>query len=317
MDDPDGDSADAQYYIFTRRSPHAGPARDLHSYSLEPNRIHFDDWAGHDNRDSAGGSEPSVAERHRMDMRRQTCNRSNVLAGGSSFPSISATVFVAGNAPSPVLNQVTVSGGGAPSSSHNDSTIIDNAGTLDAPTLTEPSNGAINLPLTPTLKWSTVTGATSYDVWLAAAPNPVFIKNVVSPTTEYIPEPLNMDTYYSWYVVAKSSGASGPPSAIRTFMTDAPPVVHHSKNLREYIRLNGRVIAIETPAALLATCLLAGVSMAAGVSTTLAVTLSAPAPPTAAVSVSPPAILRYYPCQRVSPSHPALQAPPLPLRRER
>src|SRR5204863_10051682 len=41
-----------------------------------------------------------------------TCTRSDVLATGASYPSITLTVSVAGNAASSVTNTATVSGGG-------------------------------------------------------------------------------------------------------------------------------------------------------------------------------------------------------------
>jgi uncharacterized repeat protein (TIGR01451 family) len=44
-----------------------------------------------------------------------TCTRSDVLSPGSSYPPITVTVNVSGNAPSQVTNQVTVSGGGSAS----------------------------------------------------------------------------------------------------------------------------------------------------------------------------------------------------------
>ncbi len=53
-----------------------------------------------------------------------TCSRSDVLAGGSSFPAITVTVNVAANAGSPLVNQATVSGGNAPSASTSDSTVV-------------------------------------------------------------------------------------------------------------------------------------------------------------------------------------------------
>lgn len=61
-----------------------------------------------------------------------SCNRSDVLASGSSYPAITATVNVAPTASSPQVNQATVSGGGSPTTSVNDSTVI----TAGTPTLT-------------------------------------------------------------------------------------------------------------------------------------------------------------------------------------
>ena len=61
-----------------------------------------------------------------------TCTRSDPLGGGASYPAITVTVNVLGNATSPQVNQVMVSGGGSSPASASDSTII-NIGT---PTLT-------------------------------------------------------------------------------------------------------------------------------------------------------------------------------------
>src|ERR1039458_255944 len=49
-----------------------------------------------------------------------TCTTNNVLAAGASYPAITVTVNVAGNATSPQVNSVSVSGGG----SATDSTIV-------------------------------------------------------------------------------------------------------------------------------------------------------------------------------------------------
>ncbi len=53
-----------------------------------------------------------------------TCTRVDALAGGASYPSITATVNVAANASTPQVNQVSVSGGGSSSASAQDSTTI-------------------------------------------------------------------------------------------------------------------------------------------------------------------------------------------------
>jgi len=52
------------------------------------------------------------------------CTRSDLLAGGASYPPITVTVNVAANASSPQVNQANVSGGGSASSAASDSTII-------------------------------------------------------------------------------------------------------------------------------------------------------------------------------------------------
>ena len=53
-----------------------------------------------------------------------TCTRSDVLAAGSSYPAITVTVNVAGNATSPQVNMVSVSGGGSATAMATDSTTI-------------------------------------------------------------------------------------------------------------------------------------------------------------------------------------------------
>ncbi len=53
-----------------------------------------------------------------------SCSRNESLPGGASYPSITVTVNVTGNAASPQVNQVSVQGGGAAEASASDSTTI-------------------------------------------------------------------------------------------------------------------------------------------------------------------------------------------------
>jgi uncharacterized repeat protein (TIGR01451 family) len=53
-----------------------------------------------------------------------TCTRSDVLVGGTSYPAIAITVNVAANATSPQTNQVSVTGGGSATANASDSTTI-------------------------------------------------------------------------------------------------------------------------------------------------------------------------------------------------
>ena len=53
-----------------------------------------------------------------------TCTRSDALSGGASYPAITVTVNVAGNATSPQTNSVTASGGGGGNASATDATVI-------------------------------------------------------------------------------------------------------------------------------------------------------------------------------------------------
>jgi uncharacterized repeat protein (TIGR01451 family) len=61
-----------------------------------------------------------------------TCTRTDALVGGASYPAITVTVNVLGNAASPQVNQVSVSGGGSAPASWSDSTLI----AIGTPTLT-------------------------------------------------------------------------------------------------------------------------------------------------------------------------------------
>jgi uncharacterized repeat protein (TIGR01451 family) len=53
-----------------------------------------------------------------------TCTRSDARNGGTSYPAITVTVNVTGNATSPQVNAVSVSGGGSANASITDSTVI-------------------------------------------------------------------------------------------------------------------------------------------------------------------------------------------------
>src|SRR6202021_1741293 len=56
------------------------------------------------------------------------CSRSDVLAGGASYPAITVTVNVAENATSPQVNTAGVIGGGSAPANASDSTVIETAG---------------------------------------------------------------------------------------------------------------------------------------------------------------------------------------------
>src|SRR5205814_989034 len=53
-----------------------------------------------------------------------TCTRADSLAGGASYPAITAAVNVAANATSPQVNAVSVSGGNSATANASDSTAI-------------------------------------------------------------------------------------------------------------------------------------------------------------------------------------------------
>lgn len=97
-----------------------------------------------------------------------TCTRSDPLAGGASYPAITATVSVANNAAASVTNQVTVSGGGALPATANDPTTI----IVPQPqTITFPSIAPVSFGVAPfTLN---ATASSGLPVSFAASPQVV------------------------------------------------------------------------------------------------------------------------------------------------
>jgi len=90
-----------------------------------------------------------------------TCTRSDALAGGASYPPITVTVNVAGNATSPQVNAVRLSFGISGSANTTDSTII-NSSALTV-TCSAPLSGTVGTPYF----WSTCTpsGGTAPYTW--------------------------------------------------------------------------------------------------------------------------------------------------------
>jgi hypothetical protein len=84
------------------------------------------------------------------------------------------------------------------------------------PSLSSPANGATGVSTSPTLSWSAVSGATSYDVYLGTG-TPALYTNTTS--TSVAASGLTAGTAYSWRVVAKNSCGSGPTSTTNTFTT--------------------------------------------------------------------------------------------------
>ncbi|MGK2857126.1 MAG: pre-peptidase C-terminal domain-containing protein [Thermoanaerobaculia bacterium] len=84
-------------------------------------------------------------------------------------------------------------------------------------TLSSPAAGATAVATSPSLSWSAVSGATSYDVYLSTASNPAFLKNVTTTSTSV--GPLTAGAVYYWTVTAKNACGAGPASATRSFTT--------------------------------------------------------------------------------------------------
>ena len=85
------------------------------------------------------------------------------------------------------------------------------------PTLITPANGATGVSLRPLMQWSAVSGATTYDVYIGAAPSPGYIGSI-SSTAVYI-SGLQSGTAYYWKIVARTpSGALS--STVASFRTN-------------------------------------------------------------------------------------------------
>ncbi len=80
-----------------------------------------------------------------------------------------------------------------------------------------PSNGATGVSTTPTLTWSSVSGATSYDVYFGTSSNPPYVTNV--GTASYSPGTLNPNTTYYWKIVPKNSCGSASGCSVWSFTT--------------------------------------------------------------------------------------------------
>ena len=97
-----------------------------------------------------------------------SCSRTDALAGDSSYPPISLTVNVAGNAPSYVENYVTVSGGGELWQSTNNNSAVDGTPILGTPgslSATALSGSQINLT------WTAAYNSTAYEVYRSTGIN--------------------------------------------------------------------------------------------------------------------------------------------------
>ncbi|HXN46112.1 MAG TPA: S8 family serine peptidase, partial [Bryobacteraceae bacterium] len=82
---------------------------------------------------------------------------------------------------------------------------------LALPVLISPANGASGVSFTPTLSWSAVAGATSYDIYLGTMVPPPAVSSTTA--TSYAPGVLYGSNVYYWRIVAKNgNGSSGSPT---------------------------------------------------------------------------------------------------------
>jgi hypothetical protein len=96
------------------------------------------------------------------------CTRSDVLNPGSSYPAITVTVNVSGNAPSQVTNQVAVSGGGSTGANAGDLTTIGVAtctyslSPTNAAIASGAGTGTLSVITSAGCSWTAVSNATSW-----------------------------------------------------------------------------------------------------------------------------------------------------------
>ncbi|MBU2483415.1 MAG: hypothetical protein KJ760_20205, partial [Proteobacteria bacterium] len=103
------------------------------------------------------------------------------------------------------LSFVTTTGGTAPAT----------------PTLSFPTNGAINQSINPTLSWNASSGATSYILQVSNSTSfasPFYNQDVGNVTSKQI-SGLSVTTQYWWRVIAKNSVGESSPSGAWSFTT--------------------------------------------------------------------------------------------------
>jgi subtilisin family serine protease len=90
-----------------------------------------------------------------------------------------------------------------------------------APTLAAPADSMKNVPLTSTLSWNAVPGATGYQVQVSALItfSSFTVNDSVVTTTSRSVGPLALNTTYFWRVRAKNQGGWGGFSSVRMFST--------------------------------------------------------------------------------------------------
>ncbi|MFB3778148.1 MAG: glycoside hydrolase domain-containing protein [Bryobacteraceae bacterium] len=88
-----------------------------------------------------------------------------------------------------------------------------------APASPSPASGSTGVPLTASLAWGAVNGATSYDVYFGTSASPGLAGSTAG--TGYNPGTLSANTTYYWRVVAKNSAGSAS-SATWSFTTLTP-----------------------------------------------------------------------------------------------
>ncbi|MBT8401716.1 MAG: T9SS type A sorting domain-containing protein [Rhodothermia bacterium] len=127
----------------------------------------------------------------------------------------------------PVLETIVFASGGSLGSTTNPfvlSTAVD--APQAAPILLSPADGAIDVPLRPTLVWNGIPRAASYELQLDTSDdfgNPLTIDEI-STTSFAVVDPLSLSATYFWRVRGRNETAAGPWSEARRFSTIRPSV---------------------------------------------------------------------------------------------
>ena len=131
------------------------------------------------------------------------CTRSDILAAGSSYPAITLTVNVAGNAPTSVTNSATVSGGGETNTgndSASDVTTINICCGSTLATMASPANNTTLTGSTVTFTWNPGSGAIQYFLYVGTTgvgSNDIMSANVGSSLSQTVSGlPVNGNTVY-------------------------------------------------------------------------------------------------------------------------
>jgi uncharacterized repeat protein (TIGR01451 family) len=135
-----------------------------------------------------------------------TCTRSDVLNPGANYPSITVTVNVAANAPSPVTNQVQVSGGGSPS-----------AGSLDSTTIQSTING---VPTITAITPNPVAAGTASQTLVISGTNFSGSSQVNFGSSVFFPNSGGTPTQIS---ITLQSGDLAAPASVPVTVTNPPP----------------------------------------------------------------------------------------------
>jgi hypothetical protein len=143
-----------------------------------------------------------------------------VYLGTTASPALVATVTGTSYQPGTLLAGVTyywrvVSKNATGSASSATWSFTTTGGTLTAPVLVSPANGATGLSLTPVLQWNPVAGATSYEVHLGTS-SPILIGSTTA--TAVTIGGLKNATLYYWKIVARGSSGTAA-STVRWFRT--------------------------------------------------------------------------------------------------